>query len=147
MTRRAPNHGIPCGLTIMYMQTMDNYICHKLHRDTSPIRNVHINSSSIYGLEAVHDQFLFECDNHVPFEDDPEWPVLDDSMAEGAWSGIYGIVVTRIRDDIVTPVAAANSIASKANGTVRQSLAVAFPVRIAPPAVINRVAGPTREVS
>jgi len=81
MARRATNHRIACTLTIMYMETMNYDIRDKLDGDASPVGNVDIGSTSIYGLEAVHDKLLLEGNHHVPLEHNPQRLVLNDSMA------------------------------------------------------------------
>jgi hypothetical protein len=65
----------------MYVETMNYDICDKLDGDASPIGNVNIGSTSIDGLEAVHDELLLEGNHHVPLEHNPQRLVLNDSMA------------------------------------------------------------------
>uniref|UniRef100_A0A7C9AZG7 Uncharacterized protein n=1 Tax=Opuntia streptacantha TaxID=393608 RepID=A0A7C9AZG7_OPUST len=76
----APHHSIPPWLTIMYVYSVDDDVCHELYSDAGSTSNVYISSSAIYSLVGIHDQLLFQLDHHVPFEYDPQWLILDDCM-------------------------------------------------------------------
>ena len=93
MRRRASHQSIPGRSTVMYMQPMNNNIRNKLDRKTSPIRDMNVNSSSINCLETIHNKFLFQLNDHVAFEHNPEWRVLDDSVAQSARSGVDRVIV------------------------------------------------------
>ena len=71
MRRRASHHSVTRPSTIMDINPMYNNIRHILDRDTRASRDRDIHASSVDGLEAVHDQLLFQDDHHVPFEYDP----------------------------------------------------------------------------
>ena len=124
----------------MDVQAMDDDIRNELDRDACAVSNVHIDSTSIYGLEAVHDQLLLQRDDHVALEDDPQRLVLDDSVAQGARPRVDRVVVASVCDHIVAAVAATNGIATEANPAVREALAVPLPVGVAAPAVVDGVA-------
>jgi hypothetical protein len=104
---------------------------------------VNIGTTSINGLEAVHNELFFQCYNHVVLENDPEGLILYHSVPQGAWFGVDSIIVRGISDNIDASVTASKCIAAKADTTVSQALAVVMPARVAPPAVINWVARPT----
>lgn len=73
----ASHHGIPCGFAVMDVETMDDNICHILDCDAASISNVHIGSSPINCLEAVHNKLLLQLYHHVTLEHNPQRPVLD----------------------------------------------------------------------
>lgn len=124
----------------MNVNSMDDDIGHILNGYACTIGNVDIDPTSIYGLEAVHDQLLLEGDHHIALEHDPEGPVLDHSVPQGPWPWVHRIIITRIRDHVVAPIATSNCIASKANSAISQSSAVPLPVWIAAPAVVDGIA-------
>lgn len=147
MGRRAPDHGVPSGLAIVDIKAMDDHIGDILDGDASPIGNMDIHSASINCLETVHDKLFFQFDHHVPLEHDPQWPVLDDGMAESAGSGIDGVVVTRVCHHIVPSITATNGIAPKPNAAVSKALAISVPIWVTAPAVINGIPSSTREIT
>lgn len=76
-----PHHSIPSLLAIVYVQTMNDNVGHKLDGDAWPTSNVHAGSSTVDGLERVHDQLFLQLDCHVTLEDDPQWLVLNNGMS------------------------------------------------------------------
>lgn len=147
MSWRASHHGIPCGLAIMDVKTMDNDVGHKLDCDASAIGNVYIDPSSINGLKTVHDEFLFQPNHHVPFEHNPERFLLNHSMTKSPWLRVHRIVVARICDDIETTITTTNSIPTKPNAAFGKAFTVTVPIGVATPAVINGIASSTGEES
>ena len=141
MARRATNHRVACALTIMYMETVNYDIRDKLDGDASPVGNVDIGSTSIYGLEAVHDKLLLEGNHHVPLEHNPQRLVLNDSVAYSPWSWGNRVIIARVTNNIVFSIATSDSIASKTNATVSKALPVELPMGITSPTIINRIAG------
>ncbi|RDX74976.1 hypothetical protein CR513_45203, partial [Mucuna pruriens] len=129
----------------MNVQAMDDDIGNKLDCDACPISNVHIHSSCINGLEAVHDQLLLQLNNHVPLEHNPEGSVLDHSMAKSAGFWVHRVIISGVSHHIELAITATNGISTKANATIRKTLPVALPVRVTTPAIINGVASSTRE--
>ena len=117
MSWRASHHGVPCGLAIMDVKTMDNDVSHKLDCDASAIGNMYIDSSSINGFETVHDEFLFQLNHHVSFEHNPKRFLLNHSMTKSPWLRVHWIMVTRISNDIETTVTTTNSIPTKPDAT------------------------------
>lgn len=81
MAGRASNHGIASRLAVMNVESMNNDICNELDRNASPISDVDIRATAINCLEAVHNEFLLQSDDHVPFEYNPQRPILNDRMA------------------------------------------------------------------
>ena len=95
-------------------------------------------------LEAVHDEFLLQCYDHVAFEDDPERLRLDHGMAEGSGDRVRRIVVGRVGDEVKAAAFAAERALSEADGAVAEALAVLRPVWVAAPAVVDWVSGDAR---
>lgn len=125
------------------MQPVNNDIGHILNSNASTICYVNISPTPIDCFKTVHDQFLFQLYDHVALEHDPEGFVLDDSVAECPRAGVDGVIVRGVCDNVKATVAASDGAAPKADAAVRQALAIAVPVRVAPPAIVNRVSGTT----
>lgn len=68
-------------------------------------------------------------------------------MAEGARSWVDWVVIIGVCDDVEATVAAANGIAAEADAAVGEALAVAVPVGVAPPAVVDGVSCAAGKVS
>lgn len=131
----------------MNVQAMNDNIGYKLNCDACSISNVHIDSSTINCLEAVHDQLLFQLNNHVPLEHNPQGPVLDHSMAKSARFRVHRVIIPGVSHHIKFSITTTDSIPAKTNATIRQTLPVALPVGVTTPAIINWVACSTREIS
>lgn len=139
----ASNQGITSWFTIMNVETMNDNISNKLDSNTSPIRDMHVHTTSIYCFETIHDQFLLKCDVHITFKHYPQWLILNYSMTECSRSGIYWIIITRVSNNIkparrgrfriyrklyttlwiclwiyIPAISATNSVTSKTNWTV-----------------------------
>lgn len=147
MTWGAPYHSIPRLLAVMYVNPMYDNIGDELYCDACTISYVDINSTAVYCLEAVHDQLLLQLDDHVPLEHNPQRPVLDDSITEGAWFRIHWVVIAGVSYDVVPAVPTANRITAKANAAVSKALTVEMPVGVTAPAVIYGVASSATEKS
>jgi hypothetical protein len=74
-------------------------------------------------------------------ERDPQGLVLDDAVSEGAGRRVRRVVVARVRLDVDPAVLAADGAAAEPDGAVGEALAVDGPAWVAPPAVVNRIAG------
>lgn len=147
MARGAPHHGVPRGLAVVNMKTVNDDIGDELDGNASPISNVDIGATGIDCLEAVHDQFLLQSDHHVPLEHNPQRPVLNHGVAEGAGSGVDRVVVAGIRNDVVSPIAAADCVSPEPNAAVCKVLTAQLPTGVAAPTIINWVPCSTREES
>ena len=145
MRRRAPDHSIPGGLAVMDVKSMDDDVGDELNGDARTVGDMNIVTATIYSLETVHDQLLLEGDDHVALEDDPERYILDDSVAESARLRVDRVVVAGVVDHVESTVTPADGVATEPDSAVREPLSILVPVRVAPPAVINRVPGPARE--
>lgn len=127
----------------MDMQTMNYNVCNKLDCNAGSISNVNIGSAAINGLEAIHDELLLQLDHHVTLEDNPERLVLDDSMAQSTGSGVNGIIIAGVSDNIEASITTTNGISAKTNATVCKTLAVLLPIGITTPAIINGISSST----
>lgn len=101
------------------MKPVDNHIGHILNGNASTICYVDISPAPVDCFETVHDQLFFQLYDHVALEHDPERFVLDDSVAEGSWAGVDGVIVRGVRDNVKASVAATNGVATEADPTVR----------------------------
>lgn len=107
--------------------------------------DVDVGAAAVDGFEAVEDELVFEFDQHVGGEDDPEGFVLDDGVPESAGFRVSCVVVGGVDDDVDLTAFAADGVAAEANAAVGESLAVCLPVWVAPPAIVDGVAGETGE--
>lgn len=144
---RAANHGIACGLAVMDVDAMDDDVGDILDGEARAIGNVDIDATPINGLEAVHNEFLLEFDHHIPLEHDPEGPVLDHRMPEGAWPWVDSVIIAGIGDNVEASITPANCIAPEANSAISQPLAAFVPIWVAPPAVVDRIASAARKIT
>ena len=143
----ASNHGVAGGLTVMNVNSMDDNICDKLDGDAGPISDMHIGTTTINCLKTVHYKLLLQSDHHVTLEHNPKRPVLDNSMAEGAWFGVHRVIIARVTYHIVPSITTTNGIASKANATVCKAFSPKIPTPVTAPAVINWIPCSTWEIS
>lgn len=90
----------------------------KLSGDASAMSNVNIDSTSINGFEAVHDEFLLEVDHHTGFENNPKRFGLNHSMPQSARTRVNDVMVTGISDHVESTVTTTNSIPTKSDSTV-----------------------------
>lgn len=130
----------------MNVKTVNDHIGHKLDSDATSISNVHIRPTTINGLEAIDNQFLFQLNHHVPLENNPERLILDNSMAQSSRFGVNRVIIPWVSHNIEATITATNGISSKTNPTVCKTLAVLVPVAVTAPAVINGITSTTGEV-
>lgn len=139
------NHSIASRLTIMDMDAMDDDIGDELDGNAGSISNVNVEATTINGFEAVHNEFLFEGDHHVSLEHNPQRPILNNGMTEGARSGVHRVIVPWVCYYVVPSVTATDGVAAKTNGAISQTLSPEVPTLVAAPAVIHWITRPTRE--
>lgn len=147
MARGIPNIGIPRDLAVVDVDPMNDYVSGVVDGDARPVGDVDADAAAVDGFMRVHHELVFQANDHVAFEDDPEWLVLDDSVAESARSGVDRVIVARVGHSVYSAVSAADCVLAKADSAVGQALAVGFPIGIAPPAVVDGVTGGTGEVT
>lgn len=136
-----PYHGVAALLAVVDVDAVDDDVGGVVDGDARPVADVDAGSSPVDGLEGVHDQLVLEPDHHVPLEYDPEGLVLDHGVPQGARPGVHRVVVARVRDNVDPAVFPPEGVLPEPNSAVGQALPVALPVRVAPPAVIDWVAG------
>ncbi|RZS07832.1 hypothetical protein BHM03_00038743 [Ensete ventricosum] len=145
--RRAADHGIAGGLAVMDVEAVDDDIGDILDGDASSIGDVDVGAAAVDGLETVHDELLLERDHHVTLKSDPQGVVLDDRIPQCSRPWIHGIIIPGVRHHVEFAVTAADGIPAEANPAVSQRFPVQMPVGIAPPAVVDWVAGAARRIT
>lgn len=143
MPRGVPDISIASLLAVMYVDPMYDNISHELDGNAWPIGDVNVCSPAVDRLVRIHDQLFFQPDHHVMLEDDPQWLLLDHCVSEGTGLWVHWIVIVRIGHNIDLAILSANCILAKPICAVSEPLAVLLPVRITPPAVVDRVASAT----
>jgi hypothetical protein len=76
MLRIAVYRGRSRRNAIVNVDPVHDDVGNKLNRQASTSCYVHVRASSVQGLETAHDQLLFQLDQHVLLEDDPQRPRL-----------------------------------------------------------------------
>ena len=142
--RRTADHSVSSRLAVMNVETMDDDVGDKLNSDASTIGTVDIHTTTIDGLEVVHDELLLQSDDHVALEHSTEGLVLDHSVTEGPWARVHRIIITWVGHMVVSTIATTNCIAAEASAAVCKVLAVEVPVWVASPAVVNGISSSTR---
>lgn len=89
MVHRIYDESTTTGVNVMDMDVMDDHVLHELDSDAGTISDANIGSPSINGFVAGHDQLLMEPNDHAACKDNPEGPILGNSMAEGSGLGIH----------------------------------------------------------
>lgn len=102
-----------------------------------------ILATTVDGLVAHHNELLLEFDVHVARKYNPKWLGLEDAIAECSYLGIHDIIVAVVSNHVDLPIFTTDCILPESNGAVCKGLPVLFPVPIAPPAVVDGVAGST----
>ena len=138
--RRVPHQRIPSLLAVMDMKPVNDDVAHVLYSDARPPCDVHDCPAPVDRLVRIHQQLLLKRDCHIIGKDDPKWFLLDDGVTESARSGVDSVIVAGVHDHIDLAVLSADGVLAEADRAVGQSLPVGSPVRVAPPAVIDRVA-------
>lgn len=127
------------------VDVVDDDIGDVLDGDAAAAGDVDVGAAAVDGFEAIHDEFVFEPYGHVGGEDYPQGFELDDGVAEGARSWVRRIGIGRVADDVDLAAFAADGVAAEPDAAVGESLPVSCPIRVAPPAVVDRVAGEAGE--
>lgn len=135
------DHATTPGLNVMDVKAMNDHILHKLQRNLSSLFDVNVGTTSVYGLVACHQQLLGQLDGHAMREGDPQWLLLDDSVAEGPGFRVAHVVIRGVGDNIEPAVLAAGGALAKAEGAVSKALTVFLPIGVASPAAVNGVRG------
>lgn len=144
VARGVSNVPVPGLLTVVYVDSMDDDVGDVMYGDAWSISNVNTCTSTVYGLERVHDQLLLQLDHHVPLENDPQRLVLYHGVSDGSGPRVHRVVVAGVGYYVDSAVSPANCVFAEADGAIGQALAVFLPIGVAPPAVVYRVATSTR---
>lgn len=133
---------VPSLLAVVNVQSMNYDVRHVLNRNAGSAGDVDTGATAVDGLEGVHDQLLFQSNDHVASEDDPKGFVLDHCVPESSRFWVDGIVVAGVGDDVDLSVTAANGVFAEPNSTVGESLPILLPIGIAPPAIVDWIPSP-----
>ena len=136
---RAPNKGLPGAPTIVDVDPMNDDIGDVLDGDARAARDVDVVPAAVDRLVAVHEELLRELDGHVGGEDDPEGLLLDGRVPEGPGRRLDRVGVRGVGHHVESAVLPARRVPPEPDPALRETLAVRFPLRIAPPAVVDRV--------
>lgn len=139
------HHSVSAFLAVVYVDAVDDDVGHVLDGDAWSIGDVHACAPAIDGLERVHDQLLLQLYDHVACEYDPQRLLLDDAVTERPRLRVDGVIVAWLRHDVDFAVPPPDGILAEPNRAIGQLLAILLPVRVAPPAVVDRVPGVARE--
>ena len=131
----------------MNMNPMYDNVRHVLYRDACTVSYVDVDATTIYRLEAVHDEFLLQCYDHVAFEDDPKRLDLDHGVTECTRFRVNRVIVVRVAYYVVTSVSASYCVASEADCADGEVFSPELPFPVTTPAIVDGVTGGAREVT
>ena len=86
--RRRGDHGASRGFAVVDVDVVDDDVLHVLDGQAAVAGDVDGGAPAVDGFVAVDDEFVFEADEHVGGEDDPEGLFLDDGVAESSWGWV-----------------------------------------------------------
>lgn len=127
-----------CNFDIVDVNPVHDHIAGVLYGGLRS-HNVNACSPSVDGLSRVHPELALERDGHVLLEDDPQRRRSCHSVAKRARGGILR-VVGAVGDGVEAAALPAFGVPTEPRDARRQRFAVAAPVGVAAPAVVNRVA-------
>ena len=127
----------------MNVKTMDDDVGDKLDSDASTVGYMDISTTTINGLETVHNQLLFQLYHHISLEHNPQRLILDNRMAKSSWFGVNNVFISGVSDNVEASITTTNSVASKTDPTIGEAFAVLMPVTVTTPTVIDWVTGST----
>lgn len=136
-----PDQAAGAGNNVVDLEAMDDHIADVLDGNAGAVGDVDGDAAAVDGLVAGHEQLLVEPDHHAPGEDDPEWARLDDGVAERPRLRVHHVVVGGVGDDVDLAALPALRLVPEPEAAVRQPEPVVSPVRVAPPAPVDRVGG------
>ena len=139
--KAVPDYATVARDDVVDVESVDNYIGDELDGDACTEGDADVGPTAVNGLVGGHDKLLPELDDHVALEDDPEGPVLDDRVPQGAGHRVLHIVVRRVRDHVDLAPPASVGLAAETLGTVCQLSPFLGPVFFTPPAPVYRVRG------
>ena len=145
MVGGVPHIGVASLLAVVYVEAMNDNVGHVLDSNARPSRNVDAGASAVDGLERVHDQLFLQFDHHIPLENDPQWLLLDHCISQSARLRVHRVIVPWVCHHVNLPISSAYGMPPKPDWAVSQTLAVLFPIWVAPPAVVDGVTGSARQ--
>jgi hypothetical protein len=138
LRRRRAQHARPRRLDVVDVQPVHDHVVGALDGDLRRPRDVHLGAARVDGLERRHPQLALQLDGHAPGEDDPQRPGARHAVAQRPrLRALQAVAVAG--DGVDGPVLAADGAAAEADGAVGERLAVAAPVGVAAPAVVDGV--------
>ncbi len=143
MLRSAAYRGRSRRNAIVNVDPVHDDVGNELDRQASTSCYVYVRASSVQGLETAHDQLLFQLDQHVLLEDDPQRLVLYGAPPQCPWSWVHDVVVAVVCNDVDLSVLSSYCVSPESDCAICQALSVARPVWVAPPAVVDWVASST----
>ncbi len=143
MLRSAAYRGRSRRNAIVNVDPVHDDVGNELDRQASTSCYVYVRAPSVQGLETVHHQLLFQLDQHVLLEDDPQRLVLYGAPPQCPWSWVHDVVVAVVCNDVDLSVLSSYCVSPESDCTICQALSVARPVWVAPPAVVDWVASST----
>lgn len=116
--RRVPYHGVRPGLAVVDVDAVDDDVGDVVDGDARAASNMDAGAPAVDRLVRVHHELLLQLDDHVSFEDDPQWLVLYYRMAEGARPRVHGVVVPRVADHVDPAMLAPDGAPPEPDGAV-----------------------------
>lgn len=141
--RAGADIGLAPGYAVVDVDVVDDYIANILKGDAGAPRDVDVHAPPIDSLEAVDDQLLLQPYEHIARKGDPQGLGLDRGVAQSARGGVHRVAVGGVCDHVDLPVPPSQRPRPEPDPAVRQVLAFRLPVRVAPPAVVDRVSRQT----
>lgn len=136
-----PDHAAGAGDDVVDLDAMDDHIIDVLDGDAGAVGDVDGDAAAVDGLVASHEQLLGEPDHHAPGEDDPQGALLDHGVAERPRLRVHEVAVGGVGHDVDLAALSALGLVPEPEAAVRQPEPVVGPVRVAPPASVDRVGG------
>lgn len=116
--RRRGDHRVPRGLAVVDVDVVDDDVGHVLEREAAVAGDFDVGAAAVDGFVAVDDELVFELDEHVGGEGDPDGFRLDDGVAEGARRGVRRVAVGGVGDDVDLATFAAEGALGEADAAV-----------------------------
>lgn len=136
---RVPDHAPTGRDDVVEVDAVDYDVLHELDGDPRAPGDMDVDAAAVDGLVASHDQLLLQVDDHVAREDDPQRLGLDHRVPESAPAGLVHFVVRGVCHHVDPTIHSSGGPPAEPEDTFGQLLAVQVPVRLAPPAPVNRV--------
>lgn len=100
------------------VDVVDDDVGHVLERQAAVAGDFDVGAAAVDGFVAVDDELVFELDEHVGGEGDPDGFRLDDGVAEGARRGVRRVAVGGVGDDVDLAAFAAEGALGEADAAV-----------------------------